>query len=133
METHCFKVPNQISALDDISQALDEFSEKASIQMKLKLQLNLVLEELITNTIKFGYDDNQEHYIDIEIHHNSTTIQVKITDDAGPFNILEYDSKLELEKPADERSIGGVGIHLIRTIMDDISYQRESGLSLIHI
>jgi anti-sigma regulatory factor (Ser/Thr protein kinase) len=131
LETQHFKVPNQISALDDISLALDEFCESASIQMKLKLQINLVLEELVTNIIKFGYDDTLEHFIDIEIKLDSTFIQVIITDDAGPFNILDHDSDVEINKPADERSIGGVGIHLVRTLMDEITYKRESGKNIL--
>lgn len=132
MKTQSLKVPNHISALDDISQALEEFCAKTSIQHKLKLQLNLVLEELITNTIKYGYEDKKEHFIHIEFFSNSTDVHLKITDDALPFNLLEYEGKdNEVEKPVDERSIGGVGILLVHTLMDEISYQRDSGRNVL--
>ena len=87
---------------------------------------NLAIEELVTNCIKYGYDDSAEHIIEIELKLSEAQLEIIVTDDGHPFNPLhlpEPDTSLPLE----ERPIGGLGIHLLRKMSDAMDYTRTEG------
>ncbi len=86
----------------------------------------LAVEELVTNCIKYAYDDPLEHWIRIAIHISEVEMVVTIEDDGHPFDprsLPEPDTSLPLE----ERSIGGLGIHLLRHLFDTLDYSRVEG------
>lgn len=86
----------------------------------------LAVEELVTNCIKYGYDDTFEHWIHIGIRLSGTELVVVIRDDGHPFDprsLPEPDTDL----PVEERPIGGLGIHLLRNLFDALDYSRVDG------
>ena len=72
---------------------------------------NLTVEELVTNCIKYGYDDTDEHIIGIELQVAHNELMLTVTDDGRPFNPLEL-TPPDINLPVEERPIGGLGIHL---------------------
>ncbi len=88
------------------------------------MKFNLVFDELLSNVISYAYRDEGEHEISIRIGFSGDRLSVAITDDGVPFNPLTAkvpDTSLSLE----DREIGGLGIHLVRNLIDDISYHRR--------
>jgi serine/threonine-protein kinase RsbW len=86
----------------------------------------LAVEELVTNCIKYAYDDSHEHRIRIAIHLSEVEMVVTIEDDGHPFDprsLPEPDTGLPLE----DRPIGGLGIHLLRNLFDTLDYSRLEG------
>src|SRR5262245_33106266 len=73
---------------------------------------NLAIEELITHCIKYGYDDQKEHVIEIEWKLSAHELVLTVTDDGHPFNPLELPEP-DTSLPVQERAIGGLGIHLL--------------------
>jgi anti-sigma regulatory factor (Ser/Thr protein kinase) len=84
---------------------------------------NLAIEELVTNCIKYGYDDADEHTISIELELVGKELKLTVIDDGHPFNPLDCappDTSLALE----ERPVGGLGLHLLRKMSDRMEYDR---------
>jgi len=87
---------------------------------------NLAIEELVTNCIKYGYDDSAEHLIEIELTLSDGQLEITVTDDGHPFNPLELPEP-NTNLPIEERPIGGLGIHLLRKMSDAMDYTRADG------
>jgi len=125
-------ISNRLDQLDVIAAVFESLADEWSIPMNVSLNLNLVLEELVTNIIFYGYDDTNEHMIDIELSLNGKMVHIKIEDDGKAFNPLlnnEPDTGLSLEN----RKIGGLGIHFVRKIMDDILYTRTGNKNILEL
>ncbi len=116
-------IKNQLTQLEVLVNELEILSEEWELPMSISLNLNLVLEELITNTIFYGYEDQDEHFIQIEISLENKVITMRITDDGKEFNPLLM-AEPDIELSVEERKIGGLGIHFVRKLMDEVTYSR---------
>ena len=88
--------------------------------------LRLVLEELLTNIIKYGYDDRNRHEIEIDMNPSGKGISVRIADDGHPFNPLTEAHKTEIVDSLENQEIGGLGIHLVKQMARNLSYHRQA-------
>ena len=89
-----------------------------------------MFDELLNNIISYGFDDDGEHAIDIRIVIEETRVRVTIADDGipfDPFSLAEPDTGLSVE----ERDVGGLGIHLVRNLMDEVSYERVGDRNVV--
>jgi serine/threonine-protein kinase RsbW len=75
--------------------------------------LNLALEEILTNVICYGYADDREHEIRVRLRAQSGEVRIEVEDDGQPFNPLEA-PEFDITKLLEETTIGGRGIHLVR-------------------
>jgi serine/threonine-protein kinase RsbW len=114
---------NQLDQLEYLADTMEMISGEWDIPMNIALNLNLVLEEVVTNIIFYGYDDKDEHEININLSYKDNIIKVRIEDDGREFDPLQAPEP-DMEKTIEESKIGGLGIHFVRTIMDDINYLR---------
>ena len=85
--------------------------------------VSLSLDELVTNIISYGYGDSREHTIEATLLHDEHHVTVRLIDDARPFNPIAK-SEVDVSTSLDEKPIGGLGIHLVKNLMDDICYER---------
>jgi len=88
--------------------------------------VNVSLEELLTNVISYGYEDTQEHEIILRLSFADGEMTAEIEDDGRPFNPLEM-TEPDINKPLEERQVGGLGIYLVRKFMTNLAYQRHEG------
>ena len=114
---------NQVNQLEFLAHAVEVISNEWDIPFNIALNLNLVLEELVTNIIFYGYDNTDEHEIKIDLSYKNKMIKVQIEDDGRQFDPLQAPEP-NTEEIVEDRKIGGLGIHFVRTLMDDINYQR---------
>ena len=91
---------------------------------------DLVIEELVTNTIKYGYDDAAAHEIDLHIGFDEGRLVIEVRDDGHAFNPLEQAAP-DTTLPAEQRDIGGLGIHLVRQMTDSVIYERCDGCNVV--
>jgi serine/threonine-protein kinase RsbW/sigma-B regulation protein RsbU (phosphoserine phosphatase) len=80
---------------------------------------NLCLEELITNTIQYGLANAPDHAIRICISRSTHCLEIVLKDDAPPFDPFNTVAPPDIEAGVDERAIGGLGVHLVRSLMDE--------------
>ena len=119
------KLLNQVTELEKIVLKIEELSEIWNIPAKAVMEINLVLEELFTNVVFYAYEDQDPHFITVEIKlTNAHLLQLRIEDDGKPFNLLDKQMGDVLEQTIDERQVGGLGIHFVKEMMQGVTYER---------
>ena len=132
MQTVQLVLKNQLTELDAIALKLEELAENWNIPAKIVMELNLVLEELFTNVVFYAFDDKEEHAIILDfVLVDPHQLQVRLTDDGKPFNLLEKKVNDVFDKPLEERQIGGLGIHFVKEMMNSVNYQRENDKNIV--
>ena len=132
MNYEMLKLKNQLTELDRIAIKIEEISEQWNIPPKVSMELNLVIEELFTNVVFYAWDDQSEHEILLELTMTGPdVVQVRLTDDGKPFNLLEKKVDDVFDKPLEERKIGGLGIHFVREMMSEVLYQRSDNKNIV--
>ena len=117
-------IQNQIAEISEVYLRFEVFAEQLQLPSQIVGTMQIVFEELLSNIIKHSYSDEERHEIVIKVQVFADRVRVIIIDDGMPFNPLDAetpDTTLSLE----EREIGGLGIHMVRTMMDSISYERD--------
>jgi serine/threonine-protein kinase RsbW len=125
MEVKKIVITNKIDELDLIRQFLEQLGTEWSLDPTVVFELNLVLEEYITNLVFYAYSDQAAHEISIEVENEQAQLTLIVTDDGRKFNILEMPENEEIDKPLEERKIGGLGIHFIKTLTDHLEYKSD--------
>ena len=118
------RIPPNHDQLEQIPAAVEEFAERDNWPPDLVFKLNLVLEELGVNIVNYSGATGE---IEISLASDAETVTIEITDNGRPFNPLDELETPDISAPLDERPIGGLGVHLVRTMMDELSYSREDG------
>ena len=132
MEAHRLelKIANRLEEIQRVNEALNSFAERNGLDTKTRRQLNLVFDELLNNTISYGYEGTEEREIDVMVSVTGGRLHATISDDGRPFNPLEShapDTSLSVE----DRPIGGLGVHLVRNVMDEVSYERRGSNNVV--
>jgi anti-sigma regulatory factor (Ser/Thr protein kinase) len=96
---------------------------QAGATPRLTYAVMLVVEELVTNTIKYGYDDREEHRIRLTLE-LSTPVSLCIEDDGHAFDPLTQAPAVALDAAVEERPIGGLGLHMVRAETASMRYRR---------
>lgn len=104
--------------------AVEEFAERDNWPPDLVFKLNLALEELGVNIVNYSGATGD---IEISLVSDEESVTVEISDDGLPFNPLLDKETPDISAPLGDRPIGGLGIHLVRSLMDEIWYSREDG------
>ncbi len=119
---YSFELKSDLSELDKLCRHLETFGKKTGLSKKIVFEVNLVLDELFTNIISYGFDDDSEHLIKVTMIPENEGLCLCIEDDGKPFNPVEFETP-DVACSIEECKIGGLGIHIIRKLMDDICYQ----------
>jgi anti-sigma regulatory factor (Ser/Thr protein kinase) len=117
---------NDLSSITKLHEAVSEFGMEHKLSEETVYDVRLVLEEAVVNTIRYGFDDKRLHDITVRLAKDGEQLVFEVTDDGLPFNPLDYPAP-DIDKPLEERKEGGLGIYLIRNIMDDVAYGRVEG------
>ena len=121
---------NELREITVAATQIEEFFAARAQSPAIAYAVNLSVDELLTNTISYGYDDGNPHRIDIAVRMDESVIVVEITDDARPFEPSEVpqpDTGASLE----DRPLGGLGIFLVREMMDSFQYRRSQGHNIV--
>jgi len=127
---YSFKLKNDQSELERLCHNCEEIGQSIGISDKSMFEMNLALDELFTNIISYGFQDCQEHIIKVSITVEGDQLQMRIEDDGVPFNPLESETP-DIQCGIEDCKIGGLGIHLIKKLMDDIQYQRVADKNIL--
>jgi serine/threonine-protein kinase RsbW len=130
MKDKILLIKNKIEQLSILADELDVLGNSWSLSKNFILNMNLVLEELISNTIFYGYPDDSEHDIKIIFSFDGQLIQISIEDDGIEFNPLEAKMP-DLDEPLESREIGGLGVFFVRELTKSINYQRINNKNIL--
>jgi serine/threonine-protein kinase RsbW len=123
-------ITNRIDQLPLLAIKVEQLGEKWEWPLPLVININLVLEEAVSNIIFYAFSDENVHEIDIEMAQNKNNLVITIADDGKPFDPSQT-KQPDITLPAEEREIGGLGIFLIGKIMDEIKYKRDNNKNLL--
>lgn len=121
-----FEVANKLSALVPATEELSRWLEERQAAPAGAYLATLALEELVTNCIKYGYDDEADHVIRVRVELTPAGMTMVVEDDGHPFNPLEQ-AEPDTNLPIEDRPIGGLGLHLLRKLSDRMEYAWKNG------
>ena len=123
-------LPNDVQTVPQLAEFVEEVCETTGLDMGTAMKMNLAIEEAVVNVMNYAYPAGEEGTVTIDAKADGTTLTFVIIDNGTPFDPTakgEVDTTLS----AEERGIGGLGIHLIRQLMDSINYERNNGRNVL--
>ena len=123
-------IKNDISEISKLATFIGELSEELDFTPELNFNLNLVLEEAVSNVILYAYGKEEQKEISLVAQSCDNNLVFVLTDSGTEFDPTKVpDADITLS--AEEREIGGLGIFLIRQIMNTVEYQRIDGKNVL--
>ncbi len=121
---------NDLAEIPRLAEFLSAFCAPLAPASKDLLALHLALEEAVTNVINHGYGDGQPHAFTVELAAADRRVTVIVTDDAPPYDPLAR-AEVDITLPIEDRPIGGLGVHLVKKLMDSAHYERRDGRNIL--
>lgn len=121
---------NEQSEVERLSRLVEAFGETEGLPPESIFNVNLALDEVITNIIRYAHGDGRQHPIVVRLALEPGVLTAQVEDDGRAFNPLEAPVP-DLNASIEERPIGGLGIHLVRTMMNSVEYRRENGRNVL--
>lgn len=121
---------NRIEEIERMAVFLEEISQEFDLSVEHSFNIHLAVEEAVTNVIMYAYPQDEEHELELTVYKRDNRLIFKLVDSGKEFDPTlqpEADVTLSLE----ERPIGGLGIFLIRRIMQAVDYQRIDGKNIL--
>lgn len=125
-------LPGEIAALPQLTQFLEMLASDWDFSGSLVLNLNLVLEEAFTNIVKYGLGNAADQRVILDFEKHPEKLIISITDKGKAFDPTSREEP-DVSLPAEERQIGGLGIYLIRKMMDKVRYERKEGKNILRL
>ena len=122
MSTHkTVQINNQRNQIDTVRKLFDDYSKENKLTEKTSHDIQMALDELLTNIVSYGYEDTDEHWIDVHFGVDDGVLKVEIVDDSKPYNILERDDP-DISLSMEDKPIGGLCVFLIKKLMSSVDY-----------
>jgi len=123
-ERLALRLRNDLQEIERMTQEVAAWRQQQALSEEVEFQIDLVLDEIVSNVIRHGLKDHEPHIIVVNLSCNGDDLTLEVEDDGVPFNPLKAPPP-DITKPIEERRIGGLGIHLVRTIMNTLEYERR--------
>ncbi|MCF6240552.1 MAG: ATP-binding protein [Bacteroidales bacterium] len=124
-------IKSRISGMEIMNEQLAKLVKDWEIADDVAFSMNLALEEIVTNIIDYGYKGVEDYDIIIRFTLEKHRLRIQIKDNAPEFNPLDVKDPDDLDKPLEERNVGGLGIHLVKKFTDNFSYRRSNGKNIV--
>jgi sigma-B regulation protein RsbU (phosphoserine phosphatase) len=130
MITRKLVLPNDIATIPQLNEFIDTVAEEVGLDMSLTMSLNLAIEEAVVNVMDYAYSEGQRGDVDIEVTADQQWLTFVISDTGIAFDPTAKED-VDTTLSAEERPIGGLGIFLVRQLMDVIDYKREGNKNVL--
>jgi len=124
------RLANDLAGLAGLADRIERFGSEQGLATNVVNALNVALDEAVSNAINHGYDAGMRGEIAVRLRRETDRVEVEVEDDGRPFDPLQVPPP-DLTLPLERRPIGGLGIHLIRNLMDEVSYARRDGRNVL--
>lgn len=121
---------NKLSESERLSKIIEELAEENNLSPKFVFEINVALDEILTNIVSYAYNDKAEHKILVRLFFPEDGLKIQIEEDGIAFNPLER-AEPDITKSVMERPIGGLGIHMVRKLINELSYKRENNKNIL--
>jgi serine/threonine-protein kinase RsbW len=117
------RIRNRYAAMPAVVDMIERFGAEHRIPRNIVNDLNMALDEVLNNIISYGYRPGEQSDILIRVTMRPGEITVEIEDSGRPFDLTQTPSP-DLSTPLRERKVGGLGIHFVKNLVDDVAYTR---------
>lgn len=124
------ELKNDLAELESLTCGVEKFCMTHGLAPKSKFELTLVLDEVFTNIISYGFEDEEEHRIRIDMVKEDDLITIRVEDDGAPFDPTKAQD-IELTCSLESCRIGGLGLRLINRIMSRVTYKRKGKKNIL--
>jgi serine/threonine-protein kinase RsbW len=130
MMTREITIHNSASELHRVACFVEDIGNELGLDGELQMNLNLVLEEMLSNVIRYGQSQQADDSIALKAESNGKEITLTLSDHG-----IEFDPTAKGDLDTDvnpaERQLGGMGIFIVKNIMDQVTYQRLNGMNVV--
>ena len=123
---------NDVQEVPQLASFVDEVCENLDFDMMTTMQMNLALEEAVVNVMDYAYPAGTKGEVCVEALADGTCLTFIISDSGKPFDPTAK-AEVDTTLSAEERPIGGLGIHLVRQLMDSVSYERVDDRNVLKL
>jgi serine/threonine-protein kinase RsbW len=120
------ELQGNLSEIPALAGQVEAFGNLNNVPETAIAHVNLALDELITNTISYGFDGPGPHRLVVTLHCGDGLISVELLDSGRPFDPFVRDDP-DITQPIESRPTGGLGIFLVRKVMDHVDYRHVNG------
>ena len=124
-------LPRDTGAIPDLADDIAEYCQSAGVAPAEVQAVNLALDELLTNVIDYGLDGVAQPRIVVGLRVEADCLIADVTDNGAAFDPFSEVAEPDLEASLADRPIGGLGVHLVVTMMDEVRYAYEDNLNRI--
>ena len=122
------EVEANLERLTELQEQVTAFGEAQNWPPDMSFQVELALEEICVNIVNYGFEgDGDNHAIEIVVDSEPDSLTMEIIDNGRAFDPLTETPEPDLDSAVSDRPIGGLGVHLVKSFMDELLYRREDG------
>ena len=125
-------IQNDFEELARVARMAKDFLESHTLPSKVIYAARVVLEEILANIIKYGYSDQASHEINVRLEVKDAEVSVTCVDDGYEFNPL-LATPPDIPKPVLKRDVGGLGLYLVRQMVDSMQYLRVGDKNVLEM
>jgi anti-sigma regulatory factor (Ser/Thr protein kinase) len=118
------RIRNDLPEIPHAARKVTQFLSARGLDQSFIHTVNLGLEEVVTNIIKYGYDDEREHVIEVTLHLAPSGLRIVVVDDGHAFDPLQHPEP-DPTRPLADREPGGLGVSMFRKLFDELQYRRQ--------
>jgi sigma-B regulation protein RsbU (phosphoserine phosphatase) len=124
--------PATVEGIATVLDGFGSFAEEQALPDAVRQMVMLALDDLLNNIISYAYDDRARSEMDVVASAEADRLVITISDSGRPFNPLGMNAP-DVQASLQEREIGGLGIHLVRNVMDEVDYSRRAGSNVVTV
>lgn len=120
-----------VDSIPLVTSFVVDWLESLDCPMRVQTQIDLSIDEIFTNIASYAYGSGTgDATVQLDFDEASRTVSITFVDSGIAYNPLEKPDP-DVTLPAEEREIGGLGIYLVKKVMDGLNYKRENGLNIL--
>ena len=126
-----FKVNAKVEELDNVNDFIDEKLSGLDVDSKIKTQIAIAVEEIFVNISNYSYEKSDgDVIIDVEVNEETLDLEISFIDEGIKFDPLNAENP-DTTLTVDERNIGGLGIFMVKKLVDEVSYRYQDNKNIL--
>jgi anti-sigma regulatory factor (Ser/Thr protein kinase) len=120
-----YTIANRRADVAAFADVFEGFCVRHRVATVVLRAFQVAFDELLTNIVDYAHADDADHPIEVALRLDGERLVAEVVDSGAPFDPLQDSATPDIELEIDDRPVGGLGIHLVRTLMDEVSYRRD--------
>ena len=131
MKSLIVHIKNSLPEIAHVTEKFEIFAKENKLTQRIIYDISLCLDEIITNIVSYGFEDDAEYIIEIQFQLTEKEIKLVFIDYGIKFDPVQKDDPIHLKHSVEERPIGGLGIYLVKKLMDITEYKRVKDKNIL--